>query len=47
MDLLHTKELLFNILDINKDKRICETDLFQMIKAIKNEKLQKILLGDI
>jgi Ca2+-binding EF-hand superfamily protein len=29
------KEILFNLLDINKDKRICETDLFMSIKNIQ------------
>ena len=34
MDVNACKETFFSYLDLNKDKKVCETDLFNMIKSI-------------
>jgi len=41
------KEILFQMLDINKDKRICETDLFMSIKNLKTVEAQNLMYPDI
>lgn len=41
------KEILFQILDLNKDKRVCETDLFMSIKNLKTVEAQNIMYSDI
>lgn len=47
MTLPECKEILFKLIDINKDKRVCETDLFLSLKALEGAKLQKYLFDDI
>ena len=41
------KEIMFGILDFNKDKKVCETDLFNSIKLIDNPKMYKLMAEDI
>jgi len=41
------KQIMFEILDHNKDKKICETDLFNCIKSINNTKIYALLAEDI
>jgi hypothetical protein len=41
------KEILFNILDINRDKKLCETDLFNAIYIIETTHIYGIIRDDI
>ena len=41
------KEMYFNILDLNKDKRICETDLFNSMQSITTNSVSDLLVDDI
>jgi len=48
MDAKTCKDTFFNILDMNKDKRICETDLFRFIlSCVKSNEMQQIFSDDI
>jgi len=47
MDIKTIKELYFNILDVNKDRKICETDLFNVLKSIESFEVSNILIDDI
>lgn len=47
MDLRNIKEILFNILDFNHDKKVCETDLFNIVKSIKNYDVSGLVMPDI
>ena len=47
MSLIESKEILFKLVDINKDKRVCETDLFLCLKSLEGAKMQKYLFDDI
>ena len=41
------KAILFNLLDKNKDKRVCETDLFHQFKLFNDVRLHKLVQEDI
>ena len=41
------KEAFFNVIDLNKDKQICETDVFKSIYMIKTFSNAVILLDDL
>ena len=41
------KGILFNILDQNKDKKLCETDLFNSFKLINDFRMQQLVQDDI
>lgn len=43
----HIKELFFNYLDLNKDKRVCETDLFRVLKSIKSFNMSDVIIEDL
>ena len=47
MDVQSHKEMLFNHLDINKDKKICETDMFRIIKSIDSDEMNEMFMDDI
>jgi Ca2+-binding EF-hand superfamily protein len=47
IDVNASKELFFNFLDKNKDKKVCETDLFNVIKSIESFKASDMILPDI
>ncbi len=41
------KDTFFFILDLNKDKKVCETDLFRTFKLIQDEDLQDLMSQDV
>jgi len=47
IDLNASQEILFNILDVNKDKKVCEIDLFYFIQSLKSKETQEIFMPDI
>ena len=47
IDMKQIKEMYFNILDLNKDKRICETDLFNSMQSITTNSVSDLLVDDI
>ena len=48
MDLQQIKEMLFyQILDKNKDKLICETDLFKLLSELKSKELSYMMADDL
>lgn len=47
LDMRGMYELFFAILDQNNDKLVCETDLFNVLKAVKDFEVQEIVFEDI
>ena len=47
MDIVACKDLYFTFLDINKDKKVCETDIFNVIKSVKNFSMSDIIRPDL
>ena len=47
MDLKQIKECYFTILDLNNDRRICETDLFRILTKIESLEMQEAMSDDI
>jgi len=47
MDLNQIKEIFFSLLDIGKDGKICETDMFEAFKSLDTIAAQKILQADL
>jgi hypothetical protein len=43
LDLDSTKEMLFGMLDLNKDKQVCDTDAFQFIKLLNDPKVYQVV----
>lgn len=41
------KQILFNVLDVNKDNRVCETDLFNIHQMIHSAKVRYLLSDDL
>ena len=39
--------MMFDLLDLNKDKLICETDIFRVIKSIKSGTVSNLILADV
>ena len=47
MDKNTMKEIMFAIFDINKDKYICETDLYNLIMMIDDKYMRMAITPDI
>ena len=47
LSLKKIKESFFNLIDLNDDKKICETDIFNLYKFIDTSKTQQSLEKDI
>ena len=41
------KEFLFAIFDLNNDKQLCETDMFNVMKLMQTIEMQAIFIDDI
>lgn len=39
--------MFFSFVDLNKDKLICETDLFRLIKTLTSDESNAIILDDL
>ena len=46
-DIAACKEIFFGYCDQNKDKKVCETDLFNLIKSIQTFESSNLLMEDI
>ena len=46
-DIDHCKEMFFMFTDLNKDKLICETDLFRVIKSLKSNETSQMIIDDL
>ena len=46
-DVAACNEILFTFLDINKDRKVCETDLFLSLKTLNSPELLQLLSDDI
>lgn len=46
-DLNTLKEMFFNIIDNNKDKNVCESDLFKFMSTVKNSDYFYLVQDDI
>ena len=42
-----TKELYFQLLDLNKDKKLCERDMFQLLLTIEDPHLLRYMTEDL
>lgn len=47
LDFRSCKELFFGYLDLDKDKRVCETDLFKVLKSLTSFKMSDLVVGDL
>lgn len=47
MDINQMKEMFFNLLDIERDGRICETDMFYAFKSVDTIASQQLLQADL
>lgn len=47
IDAASCNEIFFGFLDVNKDKRVCETDLFLSLKSLNTPRLLDLLTTDI
>ena len=41
------KEAFFSFVDLNKDKLVCETDLFRVIKSLKSDETSQMMIDDL
>jgi hypothetical protein len=46
-DIETCKEIFFIHCDLNKDKQICETDLFRVIKSLKSHETNQMIINDL
>lgn len=46
-DIKAVKDIYFQILDLNKDKRICETDLFKMTLQVQTVEMSEAMTDDV
>lgn len=47
IDFKTCKELFFNYVDMNKDKLVCETDLFKLMKSLSDYRMSDIIINDL
>ena len=47
LDVKLCKSLFFQIIDMNKDKQICETDLFNCFKIIDDNDIHILFYNDL
>ena len=47
IDLAQIKEVFFSFLDVGKDGKICETDMFEAFKSLDTIASQKLLQADL
>ena len=47
IDAQQSKDLFFVFLDKNKDKKVCETDLFNVIKSLESHETSNMILPDV
>ena len=47
IDFKECKDLFFNYLDMNRDKLVCETDLFKLMKSMKDFTMSDIIIDDL
>ena len=47
IDFKACKELFFNYVDMNKDKLVCETDLFKLMKSMIDFRMSDIIIDDL
>ena len=46
-DIDQIKKMFFEFTDLNKDKLICETDLFRVIKSLKSNETSQMVIDDL
>ena len=46
-DVVTCNEILFKFLDVNKDNKVCETDLFSSLKTLNTPQLLDFMSDDI
>lgn len=47
MDIPSCKDILFNFVDLNHDKRVCEIDIFKKVQSVKHCENTRMIIPDM
>lgn len=47
MDMVSMRDMFFSMIDLNRDRKVCETDCFNVLRMLTKTGLQKSMFDDV